>query len=167
MQNYHALSGAIDDELPLFGEKFNFLAASLSPKFKRETFDKVLRIGRFPSFDFETPTKHFDMQKFLEVRESKECTAFRDWLKHAQFLDEREIYLQVGSLRARLETLVQGTTGKMIRFAVSNAAGLVPVLGFAVSVLDTFVVEKILPISGPAMFLDSMYGSLFSPRSET
>jgi len=40
-------------------------------------------------------------------------------------------------------------------------------VGWAVGALDTFVEEKILPISGPAMFLDAMYGSLFSNRSET
>jgi len=50
---------------------------------------------------------------------------------------------------------------------VTNGAGLVPVLGFAVSALDTFLSEKILPISGPAMFLDAMYSSLFSSRSQS
>jgi hypothetical protein len=169
MESYHALSGAIDEELPLFGEKFKFLAASLSPKLKEDTFDKVLRIGRFPSFDFETPTNRFDMQKFLKVRESKECSEFRDWLKHAQFFDEQEIHSQVGSLRARLGTLVHGTKGKLIRLALGTGVGAVPVLGvplgFAYGVLDTFVLEKVLPLSGPAMFLDVMYGSLFAPRS--
>jgi len=162
MENYHALSGVIDDELFLFGEKLKSLAASASPKRKEETFDKVLRIGRFPVFDFQQPTKQFDMERFLKIRDSKECGAFRDWLKNAQFLDEREIHLQVGSLRARLGTLVHGTTGKLIRLAVGNGAGLVPILGFAVGVLDTFVLEKLLPISGPTLFLDSMYESLFS-----
>jgi hypothetical protein len=31
MRNHETLSGAIDDELPLFAGKFDFLAASLSP----------------------------------------------------------------------------------------------------------------------------------------
>jgi hypothetical protein len=161
MENYNALSGVIDDELFLLGQKLKVLAGSVSPKGKEETFDKVLRIGHFPSFDFQPPTKQFDMEKFLKIRDSKECRAFRDWLKRAQFLDEREIHLQVGSLRARLGTLVHGTTGKIIRFALSNVAGLNPVTGLAVGALDTFIVEKLLPLSGPAMFLDAMYGSLF------
>lgn len=164
MENYHALSGVIDDELFLFGEKLRLLAASASPKRKEETFDRVLRIGRFPAFDFQPPTKQFDMEKFLKIRDSKECKDFRDWLRNAQFLDEREIGLQVGSLRTRLANLVHGTTGKIIRFAVSNVAGLNPLVGLAVGALDTFVLEKLLPLSGPAMFLDAMYGSLFDER---
>jgi len=84
--------------------------------------------------------------------------------RNAQFLDEREIQLQVGSLRTRLGTLVHGTTGRIIRFAVSNLAGVNPVVGWAVSALDTFVLDTIFPLSGPAMFLDSMYGSLFAER---
>ena len=167
MQNYHALSGAIDDELPLFGDKFRVLSDSLSPKGREETFDRVLRIGCLPSFDFAQPTKQFDMQRFLKVRESKECRAFREWLKHAQFSDETEIHSQIGSLRTRLGTLVHGITGKVIRFAVCNGAGVVnPVLGIVLSAIDGFVLENILPISGPAMFLDSAYKSLFSSGLE-
>jgi hypothetical protein len=138
------------------------LAAGASPKCKEETFDRVLRIGCFPAFDFQPPTKQFDMEEFLKIRDSKECKAFRDWLKQAQFLNEREIHLEVRSLRARLGNLVHGTKGKLIRLAVGYGAGLVPVLGPVVSALDTFVLEKLLPLSGPAMFLDTMYGSLFA-----
>jgi hypothetical protein len=167
MENYNALSGVIDDELFLFGEKLRLLAASASPKRKEETFDRVLRIGRFPAFDFQPPTKQFDMEKFLKVRDSKECKDFRNWLKNAQFLDDQEIRSQVASLRARLGTLVHGTMGKSIRLAVGFGAGLIPILGPVVSALDTFVLEKLLPLSGPAMFLDTMYRSLFSSSSET
>ncbi len=164
MENYHALSGVIDDELFLFGEKLKLLAACASPTHKEKTFDKALRIGRFPAFDLQPPTKLFNIDRFLTVRDSKECKEFRDWLRNAQFLDEREIQLQVGSLRTRLGTLVHGTTGRIIRFAVSNLAGVNPVVGWAVSALDTFVLDTIFPLSGPAMFLDSMYGSLFAER---
>ena len=93
----------------------------------------------------------------------EQCRAFREWLRHAQFSDESEIHSQIGSLRTRLGTLVHGITGKVIRFAVCNGAGVVnPVLGIVLSAIDGFVLENILPISGPAMFLDSAYKSLFS-----
>jgi hypothetical protein len=162
MENYNALSGVVDDELFLFGEKLKVLAASASPKHREATFDKVLRTGRFPAFEFQPPTKKFDMERFLKIRDSKECKDFRNWLKQAQFYDEREIYLQVRSLRARLGTLLHGTAGKIIRFALTNLAGMTnPVVGWGASALDTFVLDKILPLSGPAMFLDTMYRSLF------
>jgi hypothetical protein len=161
MENYNALSGVVDDELFLFGEKLKLLAASVPPKRRESTFDRVLRIGRFPAFAFQPATKKFDMEKFLKIRDSKECRDFRNWLKNAQFLDEQEIYSQVASLRTRLGTLVHGTAGKSVRLAIGYAAGLIPILGPAVSALDTFVLDKILPLSGPAMFLDGMYGSLF------
>jgi len=166
MENYNALSGVVDDELFLFGEKLKLLVASVSPKRREATFDKVLRVGRFPAFEFQPPTKTFDMGKFLKVRDSKECRAFREWLKSAQFFDEQEIHAQVASLRARLGTLVHGPLGQSIRFAVGYGAGLIPVLGPVVSALDTFVLDKILPLSGPAMFLDTMYGSLFDARAK-
>jgi hypothetical protein len=167
MENYNALSGVVDDELFLFGEKLKLLAPSVSPKRREATFNKVLRIGRFPAFEFQPPTKKFDMEKFLKIRDSKECKEFRNWLKQAQFYDEREIYLQMRSLRARLGTLLHGTTGKIIRFALTNLTGVTnPVVGWGASALDTFILDKILPLSGPAMFLDAMYGSLFDARAK-
>jgi hypothetical protein len=167
MENYNALSGVVDDELFLFGEKLKLLAASVSPKRREATFDKVLRVGRFPAFEFQPPTKTFDMEKFLKIRDSKECKDFRNWLKQAQFCDDREIYLQVKSLRARLGALLHGRTGKIIRFALTNLAGVTnPVVGWGVGVLDTFVLDKVLPLSGPALFLDKMYGSLFDAQAK-
>src|SRR5260370_26019466 len=65
MQNYHALSGAIYDELPLFGDKFRHLSDSLSPKGREETVDRVLRIGLLPSFDFSQPTKDGPLKRLL------------------------------------------------------------------------------------------------------
>lgn len=166
MENYGALSGAIDGELPMFEEKFNFLAKTLSPKQQEKNFDRVLRIGRFPCFEFSPPTQQFDMERFLKIRESDECVSFRDWLRRAAFQDQQEIYAQVGSVRARLGVFVHGTTGKLIRFAVNGAAGLLPITGLALGAIDAFVLEKILPVSGPAMFLDALYGSLFSRNTE-
>jgi hypothetical protein len=107
------------------------------------------------------------MEEFLKIRDSKECKDFRNWLKQAQFCDEQEIYLQVRSLRARLGALLHGTTGKIIRFALTNLAGVTNlVMGCGVSALDTFVLDKVLPLSGPALYLDKMYGSLFDARAK-
>lgn len=166
MEHYSALSGAIDGELPMFEEKFNFLAKTLSPKRQEKSFHRVLRIGGFPCFEFAPPDQRFDMERFLKIRESDECVSFRDWLRRTVLQDEREIYAQVGSLRARLGVFVHGTTGKLIRFAVNGAAGLLPIAGLALGAIDTFVLEKILPVSGPAVFLDALYGSLFSRKAD-
>jgi len=67
MKTHNALSGFIDDELPLFGGKCAFLAATLSPGDLEKTFDRVVKIRGLPSFDLTPPDLSFDMERFLDT----------------------------------------------------------------------------------------------------
>lgn len=164
MRILDALSGSIDDEQPLFSEKYNFLRANLSPGDREKTLDRVAAVRGLPSFNFNAPTKTFAMEHFLKVRRSEECAEFRAWLKQATSMDDEQIS-HVGSLRARLAPYMHGTTGKGIRLAVSIGVGFIPkygvVLAATFGALDYFVLDKILPISGPTAFLTRSYRSLF------
>lgn len=169
MKTHNALSGLMDAELPLFGEKLRFLERQISPGLREETFDRVLAVRNFPSFNFQPPTRTFAMDRFLTARNSRECDEFRRWLKHATFLDQAEISQEVGSLSARLAPYIHGTVGKGIRLGVAAAAGFVPLvgppLGTVLGLIDMFVVEKIFPLSGPTAFLTGSYASLFEGKS--
>jgi hypothetical protein len=164
MRNHNALSGAIDDELPLFTGKFDFLTEHLSPSVKAGSFSRVLKICKLPSFEFNI-AQPFDMRRFLEVRSSEECASFRSWLTHTPELTDEEIAAQVASLRTRLGSIVNGIGGKIVRLGLSSTIGAIPGVGLiagpALGVLDTFVVDKIFRTSGAALFLTRLYPSLF------
>jgi hypothetical protein len=168
MNNYRALSGFIDDELPLFSGKLEFLADTLSPGELEKTFDRVVKIRKLPSLDLAPPDRLFDMEKFLEVRESKECTEFREWLRRMRSATDEEIDEKVNAIRAKFGTMIQGNTGKGIRIVIATAVGLIPILGAAagaiLSTVDSYLLEKVFPSSGPMAFLSRQYSSLFSER---
>lgn len=165
MRNYDALSGSIDEELSLFSGKFDFLRTSLSPNRKEQDFERVLQIRKLPAFNFDQEGSSFDVEQFLEVRKSKECVAFRDWLRRTHSMSDDEIAENVNSVSARLGPMIHGTTGKAVRFVISAGLGAIPgvgsLLGLGLSALDTFVVDKLCPISGPTLFLGKSYPSLF------
>jgi len=165
MRNYNALSGFIDDELPLFSGKLDFLTAQLSPGNRERTFGRVIRIRELPSFDLNPPGRSFDMESFLEVRAGKESIAFRAWLRNIHNATDDEIREQVASVRTKLAPFVHGPVGKAVRIAISTVSGLVPVYGLPVglilSVIDSYLLERVFPVSGPTAFLSRQYPSLF------
>ena len=169
MSVYNALSGAIDDELPLFEERLDCLRRSVSPNLKEQTFERVLAILDLPSLRLALLNKEFDMELFLRVRNSEDCVAFRDWLKRAKAMSDHEIAERFNSIGARLGNLMQGTVARSIRFALSNGLGMIPgyglALGPAASALDSFVVDKLFQTTGIAAFLGRAYPSLFKSRS--
>ncbi len=182
MKTHDALSGCVDHELALFGEKFDLLADALVSSTKREAFagslgeleenfGRVLTVAKLPTFDLRPPNKSFDMETFLEVRGSKEALEFRMWLRMINAATDAEIRDQIHPLQARLGAFLETTPGRVVRFVVSNLIGMwadsnVPVSGTAVSALDAFLIDKILKASGPTLFLSRKYRSLFGEAAQ-
>lgn len=166
MRTYNALSGSIDEELPLFAGKFEFLSASLSPGSREREFDRILKLKQMPAIGEFLPDRSFDVERFLEVRDTKECREFRAWLRTTRFESDQEICDRINSIRIRLAPFVHGITGKSLRVVVSGLVGMIPALGIVVGALDTFLAEKLFPISGPVLFLSRQYPALFKTRHE-
>jgi hypothetical protein len=167
MSNYNALSGFIDGDLPLFSGRLDVLTAALSPGDRVKTFDRVIRIRELPSLELVPPDHRFDVERFLEVRASKECSEFRTWLRTVGRDTDEEIHERVDTVRTRLGPYVHGTSGKAARIAISVITGLIPLFGAALgagwSVVDSYLLERVFPVSGPTVFLSRDYNSLFKP----
>ncbi len=165
MRLRRAISGAVDNDLPLFDTLFDFLEHEVTSGIQEQSFSRVLRIRKLPSLELARLDKSFDMEGFLAARGSKECLEFRSWLATLSTASDRDIADQINTVRAKLGPYIQGPAAKVIRLAVSTVAGLVPVFGtvagIVLSTLDTFVVDRIFPVSGPTLFLSRSYRSLF------
>jgi hypothetical protein len=163
MKTYNALSGSAEEDLPLFSGKYEFLNSTFVPGARERSFERVLRTCGLPSFRFRAPDQSFDMDRFLAVRRSAECIEFRRWLRKSESMTSQELISRVKGVRSRLGNLLGTQTGRMIRFVVSTGVGVVggAPLGAAVSALDTFLMERLFPLSGPTFFLGSLYPSLF------
>ena len=154
--------------MPLFAGKFDFLAKALAPGDQEKTFDRVIKVRGLPSFDLAQPDRSFDMDRFLEVRTSKECVEFRGWLRTMGTATDEEIHERVNTLRMKLGPLVHSAGGKGVRIAISTVIGLIPVVGSIVglvlSAVDSYLLERVFPVSGPTLFLSRQYPSLFKTQ---
>ena len=168
MNGYTALSGFQEGDLPVFADKVRFLTQTFDPAYQEERLGRVVTLLGLPTFA-DVGTKHgFDVDKFLRLRESQECRAFRAWLATIDTATDPEIKAQVGTLQARIATSLNQPFGKGIRFLTSAGLGAIPVigagLGLVAGVLDTFLLSKLFPESPIVTFLSAKYAALFQPN---
>ncbi len=165
MKTYNALSGCLNEEASIFEDKLNFFAKILNPKEQERRFERVIEIKGLPEISRDSEQQKLNIEKFIEIRQSKECRDFREWLHTIDSASDAEIAERLGSIQSRLSPWVHGGKGKLLRFLISTGIGLVPGLGTAmgagVGAIDMFLLEKILPYSGIAAFVNQLYPSIF------
>lgn len=116
----------------------------------------------FSDFGLAMSEKRLNVERLLEIRESDECRQFREWLPTIEGASEAEIRDRTSSLRAKLGNAIQLRTGKAVRLLTTTGIGIAqPLVGILASIVDTFLVEKILPRSGVVAFLSDLYPSVF------
>jgi hypothetical protein len=163
MKIHSAISGALDDECPLLTEKLGFLAHAVSPTNYERQFQRIVEVRDLPQYDPDS-TK-IDVDKILRVRNTPEAVEFRHWLRSNASATDKEIDDRVSSFRARMADSVQSNPGKAVRLVTATGLGLIPglgtLIGLGFGVLDTFLLEKVLPKSGVWTFINRMYPSIF------
>lgn len=78
MRNHNALSGVLDEDAPVLGRKLDFLARAISPQQQDQHFVRVVDLAGLPT---NREGIKIDVERLLEVRASRECREFRQWLQ--------------------------------------------------------------------------------------
>jgi hypothetical protein len=162
MSAYSAIIGFTEAEAPLLFGKLAGIVAQQNPRPLEEQFARVVTLAGLPHF---ASARKVNVEKLLEVRESKECIEFRSWLTKVGTISDEEVVSMIKGIRNRLGAMVDTGAGKVLRFAATTALGLIPgagmVVGPVAGALDSFLVEKVFPSSGVVAFLAQKYPSLF------
>lgn len=94
-------------------------------------------------------------EDFLKLCSSRQADTFRGWFHENKELNEREILRQYLEL-LREVPLVERLPSKILRFAATSGLGIVPGLGEVASLLDTFVIDRMLKGRSPRFFMDDL-----------
>ena len=163
MKNYEALGGFNPEELPVFEKKMSGLARLAYAGNVEKRITRVAKLTGLPRFSPEKMLLNVD--KLLRARESDDLCLFRDWLATSDGLTDETVREMLRGYRAVVSNFVRGGSVTMSRLMIEGILGLFqPIAGIALSVLDTFLIEKLLPRSGPAAFVNNTYPSLFQKR---
>jgi len=103
-----------------------------------------------------------DAERLLRLRASPECHEFRAWLRDSDGISDDAVEDLLAGLRDRLGS---GTRSRSscCAFVVSSGVGLATgdPTGTGVSVVDSFVIDRLLPRPGPLAWLALKYPSVF------
>jgi len=164
MKRYQAMGGFSAEELQVFQRRLSGIAGAVDPTDAEKRLFRVARLVGMPLFDASTMNLRIDA--LLGIRESDELRAFRDWLATSDGLDDKHVRALLKGYRARLATRFRSGSATVTRLMVECAVGVKnPVAGLALTVLDSFLLEKLLPHSGPAAFINKTFPSLFAKRN--
>jgi hypothetical protein len=162
MREFTALTGFQADDLPLFEEKLEFLVRDLDPGLQNQRFDRVREIVGMPDVSGDPAVHDVDMAKLIEITAGPEVREFRGWLRNSDSLTDKELADLVHPVRDALGKAIRGSAAKAVRLATSTVVGVVlPPAGVGLSVLDTFLVDKLMPTPGPTAFLGHLSRSVF------
>ena len=163
MRGFTALSGFQVNDLALFEEKLEFVAQQIDPDLQGKRFDRVYEIVGLPDVDNDPAVQDVDIPRLLEITQGSEVRKFRQWLRTSDSITDEEMAELVHPLRDAVGKAVRGPLAKGVRLATTTGVGVVlPPVGVALSVLDTFLVDKVMPQPGPTAFLNRLSRSIFS-----
>ena len=166
MNVYQAISGFMRGDLPFLHEKLRFLATFLSLEFQKDyQMQRIISIKEFPDITSAEITTKVNVENLLKIRSTKECREFREWLPSIESSSSKEISKRLNSIQSKLSPLLYGKKSKTIRFllctGISQLLAGNPIPGVTLGLLDSFLIEKIFPYSGPIAFINRLYPTIF------
>jgi len=164
MKTFNALTSFREIDSLLFSSKLDFLAQNFQPTGQRMNLKRILRIKGIPTLgeDFEGK---IDVDKLIKMRHSEEFLEFRSWLWNINELSDIDLDNHINSYKQKLGEFFRTPFAKTIRLITSIGLGLIPSAGIPFSVaygiLDLFLLEKVLPVKGPIVFLNRKLPTIF------
>jgi hypothetical protein len=162
MQIFSALLGFQVGDLPLLEDRFAQLALQLDPDVHETRLTRVCEILGLPDPDPDPGRQDVDLPRLLDTTAGPEAISFRRWLRGVDEFTDQELADAFHPLRDAIGGAVRTPGARAVRLATTTGVGaLLPPVGIGLSVLDTFLTEKILPGPGPTAFLSRLYPSIF------
>jgi len=163
MRGFTALCGFQANDLPLFEEKLEFIIREFDPDLQGKRFDRVREIVGLPDVSNDSAVQDVDMTKLIEITSGPEVREFRQWLRNTDSLTDEEMADLVHPVRDALGKAVRTPAAKAVRLATTTGVGIaLPPAGIGLSVLDTFLLERVMPRPGPTAFLSRLSRSIFT-----
>jgi hypothetical protein len=167
MAEFSAISHFEDSEAPLLFGKIHSLVAQLNPEFDEHAFLRVIGVTEIPKL---IENRRINVDELMKIRETDECREFRSWLSTTDSLDNAELKRILTGFRAKAASFIATKSGKSLRLGVNTTLGLIPgygtLLALGEGVVDTFLLETMLPSSGVLTFLNHAMPSIFVSASE-
>lgn len=155
MKAVNAAAGLTEVQARITSKRIDFVSRLIAESDTRPEFSRICNVTNTP----ELPVgANINIDQLIELRESTEAYAFRDWLQNSQKLSDKEIEELTNNWRRKLGEKLQGQNAKGLRWLTSTGAGVLmgEATGTITSGIDYFL-DKFLPGMGPIGFITGKY----------
>lgn len=145
----------IETDLKLLNAHLESFARPQSPDLSEAQLTRVLTLGGVPDFSAAAEAGTLDLPRFLELRRSDAARDFRRWVRESNELTDAQVRVRLDPLRERFASVAWGPIGKGLRLLATVGLGSSSLgASFATGMIDSFVLDKLLPKAGPIAFLN-------------
>lgn len=166
MKHLGGIGGCGPNDLPLLDRKLSFLLPELDPGAQEEQLLRVQALAGAPEVDLSLKPA-VDVDALLTARGLPETLALRSWLRGVGQMSDPEVLDSFHVISESLGSAFHSSVGKVIRIALISVSGALvaaaggPPLSPELDLLDTFLLEQLLPEPGPYSFISRTWPSLF------
>ncbi|MEP7148153.1 MAG: hypothetical protein ABI857_04660 [Acidobacteriota bacterium] len=162
MAHYEAIGTIGEADVPLLSDELQLFANRLTGQGEAEQLVRIAEIAGFPDLSRLAKERQLRLDKILELRETQEIVEFRSWLPTVANVSENELRARIESFSNRVASVLRSKHGKGLRWLMTKGLGMAePVSGTIVSLANTFLLEKLLPVSGPVSFVNEKLSGVF------
>lgn len=165
MKTFKALTSFRGDEVSLLESKLNYLVRQSTSDRPGESLRRLMDIKNFPDLQQAALEGKINIEKFLKILHSHELKEFRSWLWAITDASDKEIEEALSTFRQKIGGFIRAPKGIFLRWLTGFGSGFIPVAGPAISgafgLMDSFLLEKVLPTKGAIVFLDTKMPSIF------
>ncbi|MFW2556732.1 hypothetical protein [Aliarcobacter butzleri] len=159
METFNTKTLLNDKDTVCIDKKLQFLIKDAN--INEKNFSRVLEIKNYPKLNLRPDIK-VNIDKLIEIRESKNCIEFRNWINTVDKLTNDEINDYLKSYRDTIKNFLIHPGGKTLRFLATTSVGILnPIAGVTLSAIDTFLIDKFLGTNGSKIFLSEDYARIF------
>ncbi len=151
MKAVDAAAGLTEAQSRIISKRVDYLSKLLSRSDTRPEFTRVCSITNTPRL----PDGHsINIDQLIDLRESPEAHAFRDWLQSSKKYTDEDIKQITSNWKRRIGELLSTENVKGIRWLTSTGAGVLigDATGAIINGLDYFL-DKFFPTMGPIGFI--------------
>jgi hypothetical protein len=153
MQAYESIAWFNETDAKVLDAELKVAAQLTKSNTAEASMVRVLELKELPVLE---EGSHINITALMNLRNSKECKEFREWLKSSTDKSDEAIKHELTSFKAAFANFLNTGTTRVARFVLNTAlSAKMPVAGIAIDVGQQFIIDKILPANGPIAFINN------------
>lgn len=170
MNEFKTMVGYRENEVPILEAKFDFLLKQIArDKALAGDFHRILAVKGLPDFSQAVAEGRIDLMKLLELRNSRECVDFRNWIWSQDHINLKELDERLNSFSQQFRDFFRTGRGKIVSWLASAGISSIPVIGGPIgaglSFYDKFLVKDVLPHKGALTFINNSLPSIYQQHN--